>query len=385
MTNPIVIAHVLSSFGLGGQESVAVELARKQRSEGHTVLAVSLAPLREGPSARVFRDAGISTKTIAKGPRVDVSLPLRLGAYLRREHATVVHTHNPHALIYGAPAARLAGAGAIHSKHGMNPDRARRLWLRRTAARLVDTYVAVSPALRAAALANEDCDSKRLRVVSNGIDVTRFAPNSRVRCSVRRELGIHDDAWVVCTVGRLAPEKDQAMLVDAMIPLLDERRRLLIVGDGPERDALREQIARTGKGAYVYMTGARSDVERILAACDVFALTSRTEGLPLVLLEAMATALPVISTAVGGIPDLVQHRVTGFLVPAKGGLGPLTRQLEWLSMDESLSHQIGRAARHHIVKEYSVERMASEYAALYTNALASRHNAARQTAALSDH
>jgi glycosyltransferase involved in cell wall biosynthesis len=186
----------------------------------------------------------------------------------------------------------------------MNPDRARRLWLRRTAARLVDAYVAVSPALRAAALTNGDCDAKRLRVVSNGIDVTRFAPNPEARRSVRRELGIPDDAWVVCTVGRLAPEKDQAMLVDAVAPLLDERRRLLIVGDGPERDALREQIARTGKGSYVYMTGARSDVERILAASDAFALTSRTEGLPLVLLEAMATALPVISTAVGGIPDL---------------------------------------------------------------------------------
>src|ERR1041384_7651426 len=114
MTNPIVIAHVLSAFRLGGQESVAVELARVQQSEGHTVLAVSLAPLPEGPSARLFRDAGISVKTIAKGPRVDLSLPLRLGAYLRREHATVVHTHNPHALIYGAPAARLAGVGRAH-------------------------------------------------------------------------------------------------------------------------------------------------------------------------------------------------------------------------------------------------------------------------------
>jgi len=361
---------------------VAVELARMQQREGHTVLAVSLAPLPEGPSARVFRDAGISVKTIAKGPRVDLSLPLRLGAYLRREHATVVHTHNPHALIYGAPAARLAGAVTIHSKHGMNPDRTRRLWLRRTAARLVDAYVAVSPALRAAALTNGDCDSKRLRVVSNGIDVTRFAPDPEARRSLRRELGIPDDAWVVCTVGRLAPEKDQAMLVDAMTPLLDERRRLLIVGDGPERDALREQIARTGKGAYVCMTGARSDIERVLAACDAFALTSRTEGLPLVLLEAMATALPVISTAVGGIPDLVEHRATGLLVPAKGGREPLTRQLDWLSMDESLSHQIGRAARYHVVKRYSVERMASEYAALYRSALASRENAALQELAL---
>lgn len=92
------------------------------------------------------------------------------------------------------------------------------------------------------------------------------------------------------------------------------------------------------------MTGARSDVERVLAACDAFALTSRT-GLPLVLLEAMATALPVISTAVGGVPDLVSHRATGFLVTAGTDHAPLTRQLDRLSMNGSLSRQIGRAAR----------------------------------------
>jgi len=382
MTTPIVIAHVLSSFGLGGQESMAVELARLQRSKGHTVLAVSLAPPPEGPNAKLFRDAGIRVTTIAKNPGVDFTLPLRLALYLRGVHATIVHTHNPQALIYGAPAARLSGAVAIHSKHGMNPDRFRRVWLRRVAARLVDAFVAVSPALRTVALANRDCDSNLLHVISNGVDVTRFAPNSEARRSVRRELGIPDDAWVVCTVGRLAPEKDQATLVDAMAPLLDERRRLVIVGDGPEREALRAQIARSAKGAYVHMTGARSDVERVLAACDAFALTSRTEGLPLVLLEAMATALPVISTPVGGIPDLLSHRANGFLLPAGGDRAPLTRQLNWLSMDESLSRQIGRAARYHVVKQYSVERMASEYAALYTSALASHGNAAAETAAL---
>lgn len=383
MTSPMVIAHVLSSFGIGGQESVAVELARLQRRAGHTVLAVSLASLPEGPNARVFREAGISATTIPKGPRVDLSLPLRLAAYLRRERATVVHSHNPHALIYGAPAARLAGAVAIHSKHGMNPDRPRRRWLRRTAARLLDAYVAVTPALGAVALANGDCDSRRLRVISNGIDVVRFAPNPDARSTVRAELGIPEEAWVVCTVGRLAPEKDQASLIDAMAPLLSPQRRLVIVGDGPEREALQAQIARIPGGPYVHMTGARSDVDRILAAVDAFALTSRTEGLPLVLLEAMATALPVISTAVGGIPDLVEHRATGLLVAAGGDRASLTRQLNWLSMDGTFSGQLGRAARHRAVKQYSVERMASEYEALYAGVLASRERGARQTVALS--
>jgi glycosyltransferase involved in cell wall biosynthesis len=368
MKDPLVIAHVLSSFGLGGQESVAVELARLQKSDGHTVLAVSIASQSEGPCAELFREAGVSTATVAKGPRVDPSLPVRLAMHLKKQHVAVVHTHNPHALIYGAPAAHLAGAVAIHSKHGMNPDRPRRLWLRRNAARFVDAYVAVTPTLKNAALASGDCEPSRLHVISNGIDVNRFVPNPAARREVRTELGIPDDAWVVCTVGRLAEEKNQSALLDAMAPLLDERRRLLLVGDGPARAALRKQVDGMDGGRYVRMTGARPDVERVLAASDAFALTSRTEGLPLVLLEAMATGLPVVTSAVGGIPDVVEHRATGLLYEA-GTLAPLRRQLEWLSIDAPLSRQLGRAARHHVATKYSVERMATEYEALYADVL----------------
>jgi glycosyltransferase involved in cell wall biosynthesis len=130
------------------------------------------------------------------------------------------------------------------------------------------------------------------------------------------------------------------------------------------------------------MLGARDDVEDILAAFDAFALTSRTEGLPLVLLEAMATGLPVISTAVGGIPDLVEHRVTGFLAPA-GERAPLTRQLDWLSTDGSLSRQIGEAARHDVLALHSVEQMADAYSALYESTLARQSGAPLHALAVS--
>jgi len=228
-------------------------------------------------------------------------------------------------------------------------------------------------------VASEDCDSSRLHVISNGIDVNRFAPNHVARREVRAELGIPSDAWVVCTVGRLAEEKNQWALLDAMEPLLDEHRRLVIVGDGPERAALRERIDDMDGGRYVRMTGARADVERLLAASDAFALTSRTEGLPLVLLEAMATGLPVVTSKVGGIADVIEHRATGLLYE-EGALSPLRRQLDWLSMDAPLSRQLGRAARHHVVTRYSVERMAAEYDALYADALWRRERRATREA-----
>ncbi|HEX7669334.1 MAG TPA: glycosyltransferase [Polyangiaceae bacterium] len=374
----MIIAHILSSFGLGGQERVAVDLARLQRASGHEVHALSIARGPEGPSADAFRKFGVRVETIAKGPRIDLSLPIRLAAHLRRHHVAVVHTHNPHALIYGAPAARLANAVAIHSKHGVNPDSARRLWLRRLAARFVDAYVAVTPTLAAVAAAKRDCPEARLHVISNGIDVKRFAPNRRARRDVRAELGIPEEAWVVGTVGRLAKEKNQGLLLQAMAPLLGEDRRLVIVGDGEEGASLRATVSRMRQGAFVHMLGSRDDVEDLLAAFDAFALTSLTEGLPLVLLEAMATGLPVISTAVGGIPDLIEHRITGFLSPS-GEHGPLTRQLEWLSTDTSLSRQIGEAARRDVLELYSVERMARAYGALYETSLAQRSPASSRS------
>ncbi|HEX6272187.1 MAG TPA: glycosyltransferase [Polyangiaceae bacterium] len=368
----MIIAHVLSSFGLGGQEKVALDLATKQRHAGHFVMAVSLAAPPEGPIAPEFRRAGVRAETVAKGDGVDASLPVRLAALLRAEHVDVVHTHNPHALIYGAPAAGLARAAIVHTKHGANPDVARRRWLRRVASTLVDACVAVTPTLAAMARRDQDCNPELLHVIPNGIDMRRFAPRAEARRRIRTELGIPEDAWVVGTVGRLAPEKDHGLLIDAMAPLLDERRHLVIVGDGSERDALRKRVDGTLRGAYVHLTGARDDVESLLAAFDTFVLSSKTEGLPLVLLEAMATELPVVSSSVGGIPDVIRHDSTGFLFPS-GDKNALTKELLRVFGSPELGRRIGTAGRHAVTETHSIERMFESYDALYRSVLASNH------------
>ncbi len=380
MSAPMVIAHILSSFDMGGQERVAVDLARTQVAAGHQVLAISLARGPEGPCAAQFREHGVRADTVAKKLRIDPTLPLRLGRYLARAGVSVVHTHNPHALIYGAPAAAIAGAVSVHTKHGMNPDTPRRLWLRRTAGRLAGAHVAVTPALARVALKAGDCDGPRLHVVANGVDLTRFKPSRRARAEARLELGIPGDAWVVGTVGRLSPEKNQGLLVDAMAGQVGDRMQLVVVGDGPERAMLSARVAATGHARHIHMTGARSDVQNLLAAFDVFALTSRTEGLPLVLLEAMGMGLPVVSTAVGGIPDLIEHRVTGFLLPS-GDVARLSRQLSALSSDFTLSRQVGEAGRRQVLARYSLDRMASEYESLYSSLLREHDGGVRPRAA----
>ncbi len=364
------IAHVLSSFGMGGQERVALDLARRQRAAGHRVLAVSLAPPPDGPLAAAFRDADVRTATLPKrGPSVDPSLPMRLARLLSKQGVNLVHTHNPHALIYGAPAAALARAVTVHTKHGINPDGDRRQWLRRSASRLVDAYVAVTRSLGRIALEQVECAQQRLQVIPSGIDVRLYAPNREARARIRAELGIPEDAWVVGSVGRLAPEKNYRLLVAAIAPMLDPRRHLLLVGDGPEREALGAQAAATWRPEFVHFTGRRDDVPDLLAAFDVFALTSHSEGLPLVVLEAMATELPVVATAVGGIPDIVEHGATGYLVEP-GNASELTRQLAWLSTRPAQAQQVASYARRMVLENHSLERMANEYESLYRRVLA---------------
>jgi glycosyltransferase involved in cell wall biosynthesis len=365
------IAHVLSSFGIGGQERMAAELARAQRGAGHSVVAVSLSADPDGPIRETFQAAGVDTLVVRKARGFDVSLPVRLALRLRGEGVDVVHTHNPHALVYGAPASKLARAASVHTKHGINPDGPRRLWLRRAAGALVDAYAVVTPALESVARKNRECDPARLHVVPNGIDTTIFAPDGEARRQKRRDLEIPEGAWVVGTVGRLAPEKDQALLVRAMLPLLGPLTHLVIVGDGPERQALLALVESSGQASYVHMTGARDDVDRVLPAFDVFALPSITEGLPLVLLEAMSTELVVVASAVGGIPDLVDSGVSGFLTPARE-VGPLTARLASLHDDPRHASEVGRAARARVLERHSLARMAAGYEALYLSVLTRR-------------
>jgi glycosyltransferase involved in cell wall biosynthesis len=192
-------------------------------------------------------------------------------------------------------------------------------------------------------------------------------PDPAARRAVRAELGIPETTWVAGTIGRLAPEKDQAALLRVMLPLLDENRQLVIVGDGPEKKSLHALVNQSESGRWVHMTGARSDPARLIAAFDAFVLSSRTEGLPIVLLEAMAAGLPVVSTDVGGIGDVVEHGRTGLLV-RRDELAHLGAELIRLSEDQLLSRRLGKNAQELVRRRYSLARMADAYASLYEHA-----------------
>lgn len=361
------IVHVLSSYGVGGQERVALDLAIGQRARGHRVSVISLVPAPDGPMAGEFAEAGIEVARVPKRGGLDPTLVPRLALELRRRRTDVVHTHNPLPLIYGVPAARLVGAAAIHTKHGKNPaGRGSRL-LRRAAAQLAHAFVAVSDTTAEQARAQHDMPERRLHTIPNGIRLDRYAPDAEARAAIRMELGL-GDAWVVGTVGRLDPYKNQALLVRAMAPLLSADVRLVLVGDGEARPDVEAAIAALPEPRWVVMTGRRMDVPRLVHAFDVFALSSKTEGLPLVVPEAMAAALPIVATAVGGLPSVVDEGETGLLVPVEEGA--LREALRSLERDRTRARAMGQRAREVALARYSSERMVEAYLALYRQARA---------------
>lgn len=367
MTSGLSIVHVLSSFGVGGQERVALDLAIGQKARGHKVSVISLAPPPDGALAEEFRSHGIEVDRVVKRPGgIDPTLVPRLARVLRAHDADVVHTHNPQPLIYGAPAARLTGAAAIHTKHGINPGSRGHLLLRRAVAQLTHAFVAVSDTTEQQARAQKDAPERRLHMIANGIRLDRYHPDADARTSIRAELGL-GNAWVVGTVGRVDDNKNQRLLIRAIAPLLSDDVRLVIVGDGPDRQALAAEVAAMPQAKWITLTGRRMDVPRIMPAFDVFALSSKSEGLPLVVPEAMAAALPIVTTNVGGLPSVVDDGKTGLLVPVDEAA--LRAALQSLATDRERARRMGRDARDAALLRYSADRMVDAYLQLYEQAL----------------
>jgi glycosyltransferase involved in cell wall biosynthesis len=237
--------------------------------------------------------------------------------------------------------------------------------LRRVAAQLAHAFVAVSDTTAAQAREAHEMPPKRLHVIPNGIRLERYAPDAEARAAIRVELGL-GDAWVVGTVGRLDEFKNQALLVRAMAPLLSSRVRLVVVGEGEARGEIEAAIATLPEPRWVVMTGRRMDVPRVVQAFDVFALSSKSEGLPLVVPEAMAAGLPIVTTDVGGLPSVVDDQATGLVVPVDERA--LARGLAALEADRDRARAMGARGRRVALARFSSDRMVDAYLELYAQA-----------------
>jgi glycosyltransferase involved in cell wall biosynthesis len=360
------IVHVVLQLRIGGQERFILNLSRELVSRGHDVGVIVLNPAEPGDLRPQFGAIPVHDVTQR---RSGLSLLARLTRTMRRIEPDVVHTHNPSPLIYGAPAARAALVRrVVHTKHGANLAYSRSaLTLARAATQTLSAFVSVSDGTAVAARTRERPPERIAHVIPNGVPLDQFSADPAARARIRGELGIATDAVVFGSVGRLVEEKDYPLLVEAAAPLLGGRTHLVLVGEGNQRAHIEAAIARHVRPearGFVHMTGARSDVPSLFAALDLFVMSSRTEGLPLVVPEAMASSLPVVATAVGGLPGIVPASV-GRLVP-HGDAVALRAAIAELLGSESVRGALGAAAHAYAHERFSLARMTTAYERLYS-------------------
>jgi sugar transferase (PEP-CTERM/EpsH1 system associated) len=355
------VVHVTPQLDMGGMEKLLVEFARHADRCRFQLQFISLGT--RGCLAEEIDACGWPVAELGKRPGLRMSLVVRLARLFRQWRPDVVHTHNNPSLIYAAPAARLAGVrAAVHTRHGQGPHASRReMAACRFAARLVNRVVCVSDD-SAGISAREGIPGRRLCRIWNGIDVARF-----------RYTGPRPDGPVVM-VGRMVPLKDVGTLLQAAALAVreDPSFELHVAGDGECLSALKEQSSALGLQRHVRFLGLVRDVPALLAQASLFVLPSLSEGISLTLLEAMAVGLPIITTPVGGNPEVVVDGHTGLLIPVQRP-AELAQAMLRLRRNPAEGRRMGAAGRRRVEEHFEIRGMVREYERLYGAVLGRRH------------
>lgn len=372
------IVQVVQAIDRGGLEMMAVDLAIALRQRG---FGSSIVALTEGGRLEArLRGAGVPFESMGGARYSSPASHIAVARVLRRLRPTVVHTHHLPSLLNAGPSARaLRVSRLVHTEHAhiYLDEEPRVRPLLRWGAQLADVVTLVGAALLPYYVRTVGLPESRLRVVPNGIDTARFRPVPRGEVSARRHAaGLPEDQVLVGAVGRLAPEKNYALLVRALARARAAGAPVAValVGDGEEREPLQRLVRELALDAHVTFLGWRSDVANLVGIFDVLAVTSTSEALPLVVLEAMSAGVPVLSTAVGEIPrvlaggapdsDTPGDAGVGVLVPS-GDLDAFARALVRLGGSEASRRAMGTRARARAVERYSHGAMVDAYLALY--------------------
>lgn len=373
MTNDPLIAHVVHRFDVGGMENGIVNLLNHMPPGRFRHAVVCLEGY--GEFARRVRVPDVTFHALHKRPGKDPALYARLWRLLRRLRPDIVHSRNLSALEAQAVAAAAGVRARVHGEHGrdvfdLNGANRKYNLLRRAMRPLVGRYVAVSKDLAGWLAETVGAAPARIEQIYNGVDTERFRPRGPGPRAIGPEGFLRGATQVIGSVGRMAPVKDFPTLVRAFAalvaqsPALRERLRLVIVGDGSEREACVALARETGVDALVWFAGERADIPELMRAFDVFVLPSLGEGISNTILEAMATGLPVVATRVGGNPELVEAGRTGVLVPPADP-DALARGLRAYADDPARVLAHGGAARRSVEQRFSIDAMVARYVAVY--------------------
>lgn len=357
------IVQLVETLETGGLERIAVDLALAQKRAGHTPILYCM--FRSGALAVEARAAGIPVCEFHKEPGFSLGILSALARQLRRDAPDVIHTHNPGVHHYGALAARLARIRAVvNTRHGPATSFGRAYQERyfRAVLPLTNHVVFVCEDSRRHLVSHGGLPDRKSSVILNGIGLEPFLKRPAAPGTARPRIRFG-------CVGRMVPVKAQSTLIEAFAQLARRlpQAELRIVGGGPLEPDLRDQAAKTGLNGRLRIEGINHNIADVLSDLDVFVLSSISEGLPLVILEAMAAGLPIVSTRIGGVPEVApEGRVSTLCSP--GSAAELAEAMYRAATNPDLAG-MGKTARETAIAKFSLEQMWHSYESLYTKSL----------------
>jgi glycosyltransferase involved in cell wall biosynthesis len=384
------VLQVIANLDIGGAQAVVRTLSEGLVETGCPTVVCSF---KDGPLRPQIEELGIPVEVLPQRRYSILAFPLYVREMLAIRRALVrlvekyevdvIQTHLLRSLDFLVATLRFGTQRPLifWTVHNFNfalrpehlprfrwlagPKQAAHSWLYRRMARWVNGFIAISNDVELAILKTIGPVRERIAIISNGVDIRRYQV-AVDRSAIRRALGFEEEETLYTVVGTLKEQKGHRYLIEAVAPLIQRTRQLhlLVVGDGELRDSLKAQVHAAGIERNVHFLGNRSDVPTILAASDVFVLPSLWEGLPMALIEAMASGLPVIATLVSGSQQVVEHNQSGILVPP-GEVAALRQAMEALLSDPERAKLLGKAAQRRIEETYSARRQAEEHLILY--------------------
>jgi glycosyltransferase involved in cell wall biosynthesis len=354
------VVHVITKLDVGGAQETALNILTGLDRE--TFAPCLVCGLETGSTGSLHHEArrrGVEVHVVPSlvrrlSPLRDLAAGYQLWRFMKRVGPDVVHTHSSKAGVLGRAAAHLAGtAVVVHSVHGWSFRPYQPAWVQRLAvlaerlmATTCDLLVVVAEADRREGLKRGVGTPEQYRVIRNGVAINRIAAAGASAATVRRQLGVPAGSPLVGSVMRLAPPKDPGTFLRAVALVASNRpdTRFAVIGDGPGRHDAEALAVELGVSDQVIFAGVRRDVAEVLGALDLFVLSSTSEGLPRVVVEAMAAGVPVVASDVGGVSEVVDDGVTGRLVPPADPDALAAAMLDVLDHPRT-SGQLARSAR----------------------------------------
>ena len=362
------VCHVIHALGVGGAE-VLVDIMVRQLSDQFRCLVAVLDDV--GEIGLQLQADGFVVEHLHRQPGIDRGCAKRLRAFADQNNVDILHAHQYTPFFQAMLSRGLLGRRPVlfteHGRHFPDSSSRKRSIVNRLLLKRRDRLVGCGEAVRQALIDNEGLPADRCDVVYNGVDLQSLGSGDAAkRNTLRSSFGFSEDDFVAVQVARLHELKDHL----TAIATIDEARKhnphikLLIVGEGDQRESIEKEIQHRNVESNVVLAGNRNDIADLLAASDCFLMTSISEGIPLTIIEAMAARLPVISTAVGGIPEMITDGKSGFLSQAKDSAS-LASHLVRLSQDAALQKSVAEAGHVRAEESFSIQSMLSGYANMY--------------------